>query len=91
MFSRITFWPNCRSEFAEEEAAVVAGIVGFNVKEENNIRTKEAKTSIQAKHAWALLLDQDSAFRKKEDSFSQWKLFPTGFKTERKIWDSGIS
>jgi len=60
-----------RSEFAEEEAAVVAGIVGFNVKEENNIRTKEAKTSIQAKHAWALLLDQDSVFRKKEDSFSR--------------------
>ena len=83
MRDSVKFVHDPRPEFDGDESAhigirlgshsgpVVAGIVGFNVKEENNPRTKEAKTSIQAKHAWALLLDQDSVFRKKEDSFSR--------------------
>jgi len=55
-----------RSEVAEEEGAVVAGINGFTVESETNKITKKAATTIQAKHSWALLLDQDSVFRRKE-------------------------
>jgi len=56
-----------RSEVAEEEGAVVAGINGFTVESETNKITKKAATFIQAKHSWALLLDRDSVFRRKEN------------------------
>jgi hypothetical protein len=51
---------------AEEEGAVGAGINGFTLESETNKITKKATTVIQAKHSWALLLDQDSVFRRKE-------------------------
>jgi len=56
-----------RSEVAEEEGAVVAGINGFTVESETNKITKKATTIIQAKHSWALLLEQGSQFRRKEE------------------------
>ena len=52
---------------AEEEGAVVAGIVGFTVESETNKITKKATTVIQAKHSWALLLEQGSQFRRKKE------------------------
>ena len=55
-----------RSEVAEEEGAVVAGINGFTLESETNKITKKATTVIQAKHSWALLLDRDSVFRRAE-------------------------
>jgi len=55
-----------RSEVAEEEGALVAGINGFTVESKTNKVTKKAGNFIQAKHSWALLLDQDSVFRRKE-------------------------
>ena len=58
--------PVYRSEVAEEEGAVVAGINGFTVESETNKITKKAATVVQAKHSWALLLDRDSVFRRKE-------------------------
>ena len=51
---------------AEEEGALVAGINGFTVESKTNKVTKKAGNFIQAKHSWALLLDQDSVFRRKE-------------------------
>jgi len=56
-----------RSEFAEEEAALVAGINGFTLDNETNKITKKARITIQAKHSWALLLNQTSVFRRPED------------------------
>jgi len=56
-----------RSEVAEEEGAVVAGINGFTLESEMNKMTKKATTIIQAKHSWALLLEQDSQFRREEE------------------------
>jgi len=56
-----------RSEVAEEEGAVVAGINGFTLESETNKIAKEAKTFIQAKHSWALLLNQNSTFRRQEE------------------------
>ena len=52
---------------AEEEGAVVAGINGFTLESETNKIAKEAKTFIQAKHSWALLLNQNSTFRRQEE------------------------
>jgi len=56
-----------RSEVAEEEGAVVAGINGFTVESETNKIAKKANTFIQAKHSWALLLNQNSTFRRQEE------------------------
>ena len=52
---------------AEEEGAVVAGINGFTVESETNKIAKKANTFIQAKHSWALLLNQNSTFRRQEE------------------------